>query len=61
VSQILAATPAQAVEYPMTLQGLARLLAHGVVARLANIAYMGCGSLRALSQNRDSTSRVSLC
>jgi hypothetical protein len=36
-------------------------LAHGFVARLANMAYMGCGSLRALSQNRDSAARVSLC
>jgi len=41
--------------------GLARVLAHGFVARLANIAYMGGGSLRALSQNRDSASRVSSC
>jgi hypothetical protein len=41
--------------------GLARVLAHGFVARLANMAYMGCGSLRALSQNRDSASRVLLC
>jgi len=58
---ILAATPAQAMEYPMIIQGLARILAHGFVARLANMAYMGCGSLRALSQNRASASRVSLC
>jgi hypothetical protein len=34
---ILAATPAQASEYPMAVQGLARILAHGFVARLANI------------------------
>jgi hypothetical protein len=27
----------QAIEYPMTFQGLARLLAQGFVARLANI------------------------
>ena len=33
---ILAATPAQALEYSMTLLGLARVLAHGFVARLAN-------------------------
>jgi hypothetical protein len=45
----------------MIIQGLARVLAHGFVARLANMAYMGCGSLRALSQNRDSASCVSLC
>jgi hypothetical protein len=49
------------MEYPMIIQGLARVLAHGFVARLANMAYMGCGSLRALSQNRDSAARVSLC
>jgi hypothetical protein len=58
---ILAATPAQVFEYHTVFQGLARVLAHGFVAPLANILYMGCGSLRALSQNRDSASRVSLC
>jgi len=58
---ILAATPAQTFEYLVVTQGLARVLAHGFVARLANMAYMGCGSLRALSQNRDSAARVSLC
>jgi len=42
-------------------QGLARLLAHGVVATLVNIRDINCGSLLALSQNRDSASRVSLC
>ena len=60
-SPILAATPAQAFEYPMVIQGLARVLAQGFVAPLANIPDIGCGSLRALSQNRDSASRVSLC
>ena len=44
-----------------TLLGLARVLAHGIVAPLANIRDIGCGKLRALSQNRDSASRVSLC
>jgi len=58
---ILAATPAKPSEYLETSQGLAQLLAHGFATRLAIIAYMGCGSLRALSQNRDSASRVSLC
>jgi len=58
---ILAATPAQATENPMIIQGLARVLAQGFVARLANMTYMGCGSLRALSQNRDSAACVSLC
>jgi hypothetical protein len=58
---ILAATPAQAFEYPMLIQGLARILAQGFVAHLANIRDIGCGSLRALRQNRDSASRVSLC
>jgi hypothetical protein len=57
----LAATPAQPSEYPKSKQGLARILAHGFVARLANIPDIGGGSLRALSQNRDSASRVSLC
>ena len=60
-SPILAATPAQAFEYPTVFQGLARVLAHGFVAHLAHIPDMGGGSLRALSQNRDSASRVSLC
>jgi len=36
-------------------------LAQGFVAPLANIRDIGGGSLRALSQNRDSASRVSLC
>jgi hypothetical protein len=58
---ILVATPAQIFEYPTLIQGLARVLAHGFVARLANMTYMGCGSLRALSQNRDSAARVSFC
>jgi hypothetical protein len=44
----------------MATQGLARVLAQGFVAHLTNIPDMGCGSLRALSQNRDSASRVSL-
>jgi len=35
--------------------------AHGFVAHLANIRDIGCGELRALSQNRASASRVSLC
>jgi hypothetical protein len=45
----------------MVIQGLARILAQGFVAPLANIPDIGCGSLRALSQNRDSASRVSSC
>jgi hypothetical protein len=57
----LAATPAQASEYPLVIQGLARILAQGFVAHLANIRDIGGGSLRALSQNRDSASRVSSC
>jgi hypothetical protein len=57
----LAATPARVFEYPMAIQGLARVLAHGFVAPLANIPDIGGGSLRALSQNRDSASRVSSC
>jgi len=60
-SSILAATPAKAAEYPIISLGLARILAHGFVARLANMGYMGGGSLRALSKNRDSAPRVSLC
>ena len=36
-SSILAATPAQALEYMTRSLGLARVLAHGFVARLANI------------------------
>ena len=36
-SPILAATPAQASEYQLVSQGLARILAQGFVARLANI------------------------
>jgi len=31
------------------------------VAHLANIRDIGCGSLRVLSENRDSAARVSLC
>jgi hypothetical protein len=57
----LAATPAQASDYPLVIQGLARILAQSFVAHLANIRDIGCGSLRALSQNRDSASRVSVC
>jgi hypothetical protein len=34
---ILAATPAQALEFMTLSLGLARILAHGLVARLANI------------------------
>jgi hypothetical protein len=45
----------------MAKQGLARILAHGFVANLGHIPDMACGSLRALSQNRDSASRVSWC
>jgi hypothetical protein len=37
LAPILAATPAQASEYLVIYQGLARVLAHGFVARLANI------------------------
>jgi hypothetical protein len=36
-------------------------LAHGIVAPLANIRDIRCGPLLALSQNRASASRVSLC
>jgi hypothetical protein len=57
----LAATLVQALEYSMIIQGPARVLAHGFVAHLTNIPDIGCGSLRALSQNRDSALRVSLC
>jgi len=39
--------------------GLARILAHDIVAPLANIRDIGCGKLRVLSQNRASASRVS--
>ena len=41
--------------------GAVTILAHGFVAPLAHIPDRGGGSLRALSQNRDSASRVSLC
>jgi len=61
VSDDFGRNPRTAVCIPKVFQGLTRVLAHGFVARLANIAYMGCGSLRALSQNRDSASCVSLC
>jgi len=37
LAPILAATPAQASEYLVIDQGLARVLAHGFVACLANI------------------------
>jgi len=37
LAPILAATPAPEFEYQMTTQGLARILAHGFVAHLANI------------------------
>jgi len=57
----VAATLAMTLAVQTIYSGLARVLAHGFVARLANMAYMGCGSLRALSQNRDSASRVLLC
>ena len=39
--------------------GLARVLAQGFVARLANIRDIVCVALRALSQNRASAARVS--
>jgi hypothetical protein len=39
--------------------GLARILAHGFVTPLVNIRDIDCGSLRALSQNRDSAAGVS--
>ena len=41
--------------------GLARVLAQGFVARLANIRDIVCAALRALRQNRASAARVSLC
>jgi hypothetical protein len=41
--------------------GLARILAHDFVAPLAHIRDMRCGPLLAMSQNRDSAARVSLC
>ncbi|MGE5523626.1 MAG: hypothetical protein ACM3SS_07915 [Rhodospirillaceae bacterium] len=34
---------------------------NGFVAHLANIRDIGCGSLRALSENRDSAACASLC
>ena len=58
---ILAATPARASEYPMTTQGLARVLAHGFVASPLLSRSKRRALLRALSQNRDSASRVSSC
>jgi len=61
VSADFGRNPEQASDYPMVSQGLARVLAHGFVARLANIPDIGCGSLRAPSQNRASASRVSSC
>jgi hypothetical protein len=39
-ASILAATPAQIFEYPTAPLGLARVLAHGFVARLANIGIL---------------------
>jgi hypothetical protein len=50
-------------ERPLWLQpfGLAQILAHDFVANLVNIRDIHCGSLRALSQNRASASRGSLC
>jgi len=53
--------PDAALEYPMTPPGLARIFAHGFVARLANIDILAADSLRALSKNRDSAARVSSC
>jgi hypothetical protein len=41
--------------------GLARVLAPGFVPPLAHIRDMRCGPLLAMSQNRDSAARVSLC
>jgi hypothetical protein len=41
--------------------GLARLFAHGSVALLVNILDIAFVALLALSENRDSASRVSLC
>jgi len=41
--------------------GLARVLAQGFVARLANIRDIHCAALRALKQNRASAAGVSLC
>ncbi len=41
--------------------GLARVFAHGCVVLLANIRDIGFVALLALSENRDSASRVSLC
>ena len=46
---------------PMVIQGLARVLAHGFVASPLLSRSKRRALLRALSQNRDSASRVSLC
>ena len=58
-SPILTATPAQASEYPVASQGLARVLAHGFVASPLLSWSKRRALLRALSQNRYSASRVS--
>jgi len=42
-------------------KGWPRIFAHGSVARLAKVTYLGCAELLVLSKNRDSASRVSLC
>ena len=42
-------------------EGLARIFAHGIVAHHGNIRDIACGSLRALSENRDSASRALSC
>ena len=60
-SPILAATPAQASEYPMASLGLARVLAHGFVASPLLSRSKRRALLRALSQNRASAARVSSC
>ena len=60
-SPILAATPAQAFEYPMLIRGLARILAQGFVAPLANIPDIGCTSLRVITDFGSQRTRVSSC
>ena len=61
LAPILAATPDKVGTNYLRIMGLARVLAHGIVESPLLRMTKRRAFLRALSQNRDSAPRVSLC
>ena len=61
LAPILAATPNKYRTNHLRIMGLARVLAHGIVESPLLRMTKPRAFLRALSQNRDSAARVSLC